>query len=224
MRKWNSIRSVGNSQIVRASILVPVIGYILLYGSAFREWFSFVNEISEATSLNSNSWIEYFISISRFHMLYFSLVFLSIGSVIYQICCPKIIKNYRSPGEYFKEEGRSDLVFIISLLDEIRSGGNFSISERRFRNEVNELKEIYFKDNQISSPAGSLKKLGKIELKDYVNSTDVAFALMHIIYSWRDTQSPIARWASFSFFVVGFLLLFLNALQILMLVIISIRI
>lgn len=90
---WSELRSIGNSRIVQASILMPVIGYLLLFN----------DEIVKLSGLIFNGDADP--PLTRLYFTYYGLTLLAVGSVIYAWFCPMVVKKYPAPVEYFLAEG-----------------------------------------------------------------------------------------------------------------------
>lgn len=88
--RWAGLRNVGNSSLVRASALVPLLGYLIL----FNEHIAGQQTILGQFQL---SW--------RLMLLYLGLSMVGIGSMIYVLRCPETIKRYSSAVDYALTEG-----------------------------------------------------------------------------------------------------------------------
>jgi hypothetical protein len=89
--RWASLRSVGNSPLVRASALVPVLGYLVLFNEHIAGQQTILGEFQL-------SW--------RLMLLYLGLSLVGIGSMIYVVRCPETIKRYSSAVDYALAEGQ----------------------------------------------------------------------------------------------------------------------
>lgn len=89
---WLEIRRIGNSKLVQFTILIPVLGYLII----FSEWF--IKDIIGSSSGFYHMW--------KIYTLYYGLSFIAFGSLIYNIYCPKIYRNYGSLAEYINNEER----------------------------------------------------------------------------------------------------------------------
>jgi hypothetical protein len=95
MLRWNTLRGVGNSRLVKLSSTFPFIGYAILFNQY----------VSEALKL-SESLVPDLIATTttRLYFVYFGLMFLGLGSIGYQIFCPWINKKYEDSAEYAEAE------------------------------------------------------------------------------------------------------------------------
>src|SRR5260221_7846873 len=86
--RWSELRTLGQSNMVRASVLMPVFGYLLLFNENVRQYLTI---LYDATGL-----LRHFPSMWRVWMLYYGSFSLAIGSIFFAILCPVFIKQYAS--------------------------------------------------------------------------------------------------------------------------------
>lgn len=91
--RWNNLRSIGNSPIARASIAVPILGYIIVF---HRDLIDYLKMHSSFCNGCTISW--------RLHFLYFGTCFFAVGSIPYGLICPPLIKKYAGATEFFEGE------------------------------------------------------------------------------------------------------------------------
>jgi hypothetical protein len=78
---------------------MPVIGYFILFGNFTSDLFSIVGERlgldqDETKSFNVNS----------LYLIYFGILIFSISTIVYNIFCPEIVKNFSNRYEFFAQE------------------------------------------------------------------------------------------------------------------------
>lgn len=91
--RWNDLRRIGNSPIARASIAVPVLGYLILFNFKVIE---FLKLHASACQDCAVPW--------RLHLFYFACCCFAFGSVVYAWRCPLVIKKYGVANDYFETE------------------------------------------------------------------------------------------------------------------------
>jgi hypothetical protein len=91
--RWNNLRSIGNSPIARASIAVPILGYIIVFHRDLIDYLRIHSSFCEDCTV---SW--------RLHFLYFGCCFFAVGSILYGLVCPTLIKKYGGATEFFENE------------------------------------------------------------------------------------------------------------------------
>jgi hypothetical protein len=91
--KWSTLRVIGNSMLVRATVVVPFIGYLILFNShvveALRPAVELFPNCADGSCAQSFIW-------SRLFFLYFGLMFLGVGAFIYQLRCDPNIKRFET--------------------------------------------------------------------------------------------------------------------------------
>ena len=90
---WSQLRSISNLPITRATILIPVIGYFLIFNAHVVEYLHLTPALTDNTIAQGRevSW--------RLLLIYFGLCSIGGASAVYQVCCPAEIKRYSSAVE-----------------------------------------------------------------------------------------------------------------------------
>jgi hypothetical protein len=109
--RWNNLRSIGNSPLARASLAVPVLGYLVIFNS---DLLSYLKIHSSFCSDCSVSW--------RLHFFYFGCFFFALGSLGYGVRCPNLIKTYPGATDFFEAEKNyfcnpANLLYLFDLID-----------------------------------------------------------------------------------------------------------
>src|ERR1700730_18225698 len=89
--RWSNIRTVGNSPIVRASIVMPVVGYLILLNENLM-----VIETKYRYFFLHSPW--------RLVFVYYGFLIISVSAIMYVLWCPNQIRKYSSPVEYMNSE------------------------------------------------------------------------------------------------------------------------
>jgi hypothetical protein len=98
---WASLRSIGNSRAIQASVAFPVIGYLVLLSSQFTSIFDggLTGEAHQGGDWWSRLWS------LKLYFVYFGLLSLGIGSALYQYRCPRQIKKHGDWEDYVRIDG-----------------------------------------------------------------------------------------------------------------------
>ncbi len=94
---WAELRKVGNSYAVRASIVVPVIGYLIILNSTVADYLK-LHGIEWARHDPPSSFDRLWSL--KLYFIYVGLMSLGVGSAIYQLKCPHFIKKYADWVDY----------------------------------------------------------------------------------------------------------------------------
>src|SRR6266852_9232668 len=94
--KWSRLRSVGNSLPARLTILIPLVGYLIIFNQETAKYLTLIQELAgQKTSADHP------ISVSPSVLLvYFGLCALALGSAIYSYLCPDQVRHYGSSAAY----------------------------------------------------------------------------------------------------------------------------
>ena len=91
--KWNVLRVIGNSTLGKAAIVVPVLGYLLLFN----------HEVVDFLKLHSTLCNECTIS-WRLNFFYFGSFFVAIGSILFALACPVVIARHPGAHDFYEAE------------------------------------------------------------------------------------------------------------------------
>jgi hypothetical protein len=91
--RWNNLSRIGNTTIAKASILVPILGYLLLFQ---KDVIKFLQMHVDICATCEVSW--------RLHFFYFGCCFFALASLFYGWKCPTLIKRYEGAPNFFTDE------------------------------------------------------------------------------------------------------------------------
>jgi hypothetical protein len=97
-RPWSQLRGIGNSTAVKLTILIPAIGYLIIFNDDLREHFQLWRGVFGRADVSAGDAVPL-----RLLLLYFGLVALAAGSILHQIFCPAEIKRYGSDIDYIAD-------------------------------------------------------------------------------------------------------------------------
>lgn len=100
---WSTLRSIGNSSLVRLSALFPFVGYFILFNdnvTTFLQAHGLENP-PIGVSLLDNLWSK------KLYFLYFGLMLSGAGSILYQWWCPPEVKKHQDWKDYIALEGET---------------------------------------------------------------------------------------------------------------------
>lgn len=104
--KWSDLRTFGKSKLLSLTVIVPLIGWIILFNNQFVDLISISPDIFRRLSAKTvdTSGFERHITIGWLKFTYFGLSLLGVSSLLYTILCPKLIKNNDSESDYIARE------------------------------------------------------------------------------------------------------------------------
>jgi hypothetical protein len=186
---WSTLRPVGNSWATRLTILIPLVGYFIIFNAKFSQYIELITEIGGKPQS------EFSLSVPpRLFQIYFGLCFIAAGSAIYSLFCPPVIKRHASAGEFVREEG--------DHLGEYAIG---QIGERVRRSEfAQELADFHTRmNNRISQDFSPQEAFAQTKS-----------ATLQIFYFWQDLRYSWLRVFAAVCFIIGFVMLVLPAIHI----------
>ncbi|WP_162653307.1 hypothetical protein [Lentilitoribacter sp. Alg239-R112] len=96
---WHILRGFGASKIASVTVLMPFIGYVILYNSQFTHWLGGLGGMLDQHDL-SDSCTPYFNFFERLNLLYCGLLSLGLSALTYKLFAPKEVSHYRDVDEY----------------------------------------------------------------------------------------------------------------------------
>ncbi len=87
--RWSKLRELGQSNLVRSSVLMPVFGYLLLLNEHVHSFIVIQYDAGWPFSYLPSLW--------RVWLLFYGTFFLAMGSMLFSWQCPSEIKRYASP-------------------------------------------------------------------------------------------------------------------------------
>jgi hypothetical protein len=98
--RWNRLKALGSSNLVRASVLMPAFGYMLLLN----------DQVHQYLTIKYDGWLlKYLPNVWRIWLLFYGSFFLAIATILYSAVCPRVIKLYSSGYAMADTEARHEL-------------------------------------------------------------------------------------------------------------------
>ena len=98
LSKWENLRTVGKSKIVSFTILVPFVGYLILFNNELVTYLELYKDVLGIESGKPDD------SFSRLYFLYLGLSTIGVSSALFSIFCPQQIKNNNTVHEFIDSE------------------------------------------------------------------------------------------------------------------------
>ena len=95
---WSDLRGVGNLKIMKVTIIGPFLPYVFKLVDALAQADGFVSFLGPLVT----NWPHP--KLVSLHFFYFGATFLGLGSAVYLIYCPKIVKLYADYVAYIRHE------------------------------------------------------------------------------------------------------------------------
>ena len=195
--EWENLRKIGQSRVVKLTILVPIFGYLVLFNEQVVQLFevstqvvkglTVVEDVQKTVSQDTKTRLYYF---------YFGFSFLGIGSLIYQMFCPNLIKDYGSEREFIREE--------VGL-----------VTEKRFRLMASFLEQEDLASSiDIDDALDGYKEAQNMMPNERKAGMDSAkMDVMALFWASENLSRIVARHSVFVFYIVGFCVLAVPSLN-----------
>jgi hypothetical protein len=114
--RWGALRLFGNSPLARATIVVPLIGYFVLFNEHIFGYLKLHTSFCEGVGCEI-SW--------RLYCVYFGCCAVALASALYGWRCPPIVKKYPGAAEFFETEKAyfshpKNLEYLFSLIEHLK--------------------------------------------------------------------------------------------------------
>jgi len=164
--RWSKARLIANSKLPQAAVLIPAVGYALLWGDE-------LDKLAAFTKLNPPLW---FSPMVRLQLLYFGAIFMTVGWFMYLWQCPKIIRRSAEVDDYVLEELRARDVY---RFQKIRRAAENYLSKTNFHSNTND-PLIYGN----FSPHGLQRAVGSTGANE-VFSKDISASAAASLFAWH---------------------------------------
>ena len=180
------MRSIGNSSYVRLTVLIPIVGYLIIFNAHVVDYLDLAKEFVGAPPTEGSQ-----VS-PRLLLIYFGLTAIALGSATYTLACPWQVKHYGTATAYVGGEGPNigDLAF--EPIEEVLRNSRYKTRYQRIRNRY----------EQDMKPITA-------EQKAQVNN-----GVLHLYFEYLDHRYLVWRWVAFVSFVVGFFCLMIPSAQV----------
>lgn len=194
---WELAKKVAGSRLVTLAALFPFFGYLALLNTEIVKYLDLYLDTNEGFGSAA---------LARIEEIYFALIWISIGVIVYQVRCPHEIKQFRNRYEMVaKEMEVASPLRLKSLRDNLSSQKCKPWVPKQLREEIDSIHQETFEDHtaSVGEPLGFAS--GNPSRQDYLSSIgNKAVALLNVLYDFKRQSRPIARFISFAFLLIGY--------------------
>jgi len=184
---WSKLHALGNSNLAKCTLLVPLVGYFIIFNENLIQYLDLSKEYVWDVGLAVSYKLFFF---------YFGLTSISLGLMSYQFRCPDIIKQ--NPGE-------------IDYVNLERS----NLPPTFLQYVQKDVKRLFDKLKRCNVPM-SAEFLAEVDgLSDNMIQTKNIEAISLLRFYWilSDIDNPRARFFSMCAYAIGFFLLAIPAID-----------
>jgi hypothetical protein len=102
--RWSNLRLIGNSNILKFTILIPIIGYMILFNEHLVQHFNLAEEFFGEVNPENDKRALNVITFWRLYCFYFGFCFLGGGAFLFHLICPPQIRRHGDQSNYVREE------------------------------------------------------------------------------------------------------------------------
>ena len=176
---WAGLRFVSNSTAAKATILVPLIGYLILFNAHIVQFLNLIQELNGSHHLG----VSY-----RLIFLYLGLCSVSLGVLAYSWFCPNEVKYYGSAASFVQGDGPSLRGFVIDDINRTLA------ADERYRPKLQEL----------SDELRAIKESRTVSDRD---TERYRTENLHLYFDYLNRRYPAARVFTVLAYIIGFGLL-----------------
>ncbi len=185
---WTWLREVGNSTPVKLTVLIPLVGYLIIFNQALvHDWDLAREYVGAPTGAVS----------MKLPLIYVGLCMLAVGSVVYSLRCPDIVKRYPSSAAFVGGDGPSIGEYALGNIEE-------EIRQSSYLDELGRIRKRF----ETRPPMRDIDKEFDEQRRRIIN------AVLHLYFTVWNTSRPLARLFVSAPFLVGFSLLLIPSLQV----------
>jgi hypothetical protein len=145
---WSDLRGISNSYAAKATILVPAVGYWIVFNETLVHWVRLATQLGEGTPVGEVP--------RKLLWLYLGLVLIGITSALYSWRCPRIVKKYGDAADFIKGDGGATSPDKVNeYIDELEERGYAELRDRVtnvWEGKRIDVMEIYYSDLDNREP------------------------------------------------------------------------
>jgi hypothetical protein len=96
--RWSRLRAIGNSGPAKLTILIPLVGYFVIFNAQLARYLELIGEIGGLP-------VHQLTVSPRLLLIYSGLCAFAVGSAIYSFFCPDEVKQYATSAAYVGGDG-----------------------------------------------------------------------------------------------------------------------
>ena len=182
---WSAVNTLSNSFAVRSTVLIPLIGYLILFNEKMADYLNLIGALNSGDSHHGVS--------VRLLSLYMGLCFVAAAVMVYSLRCPREIKGFSTAPEY------------ISNVQETVSGPSLRTLEVTISNEPSMQHEFEpLRIVQVSVSGVTVE----------TDNTNYIRGLLFLHFQLLDESREYSRFLCIFFYAIGFTLIAIPSLKI----------
>lgn len=183
---WVTVRGIGNSFPAKASILMPLVGYLILFNEhLIRHFQPLVPWLNSPSNAAGKLWL---VETGVLYFYYFGFLFFGIASAIYYAAGSQLIRRYKDFLDYASSESRD------ITLEELREICHRIMKSKEGQPKILEPIRIVIDGSGHKTP-------------------ELARTILYAHYHWENNRNKVFIWICAAFYGIGFVLLSYPSIQ-----------
>ena len=162
--RWSHLRAIGNSVAAKVTILIPLIGYLLIFNERLAAYSTLIKQLVGFYQPDAQIGVS-----PRLLLIYFGLCAVAVGSAIYALFCPTQVKSYGSSAGYVTGDGPSIKDFAFEPIEEQLRNSPYEGQYQRIR--------ARYEGRGVAAKFGTLTD----EQKEQINN-----GVLHLYFEYLD--------------------------------------
>jgi hypothetical protein len=177
---WSRLRAIGKSSAARITVLLPLIGYLIIFNKSVADFLHLVSELSGSSE-------KQLMSVSpKLMLVYLGTCGIALGQVIYGIFCPPEVKGYGHETPYILDAYKVTKDFGYEKMEGVLRTSAYNAEYLRMLNRY---------EHDLGPPITE-------EQKATINN-----GILHLYFQWLNNRWWVARWINAMCYLVGLICL-----------------
>jgi hypothetical protein len=176
---WSRLRGIGKSSAAKLTVLLPLIGYLIIFNKNVADFLHLASEFTEAADTQ-------FGIAPKLMLVYLGICAVALGQVMYGVFSPVEVKAYGHETPY--------------VLDAVRVTKDFEYEKLEAALRVSAYRSEYIRmrDRYERTPGPPITE----EQKAHINN-----GVLHLYFRLLNNRWWAARWSAGAFYLIGFVCL-----------------
>jgi hypothetical protein len=175
---WSRLRNVGKSTAARVTLLLPLVGYLIIFNKNVADFLQLASQFAGANDTH-------FGIAPKLMLVYVGACAIALGQVLYGVFCPGEVKAYGHETPYVLDAMRVTKDFEYEKLEA-------ALRKSEYRNEYVRMRDRYEREGTPITE----------DQKAHINN-----GVLHLYFRWLNNRWWAARWLTAACYLIGFVCL-----------------
>jgi hypothetical protein len=203
---WAGLRGLGESALAKATMVMPVVGYLLILNRAFLHW---LDPSLPATGTSAAPPLMY-TAAWRLVFIYYGLTFTGVATAMYALLCPKMVKKYADAIDYAL--GQQELYGSVSKWNDLIGTLFEALPKRGFFLKCalprHTREDLVLREEDVKA----LPMVASDATQRQSPNDSLLLAVLRAHYAVTECEHPFWRLLIFALYIAGLILVVLSSL------------